>query len=195
MGALDGSILDTLTAKVDELGRMCARLGQENAELRGQISRLTAGGAIAGGAIIGGLAGGGVAGAGGVAGGVAGGAMAGARLDDAGPAHSRPGRARAHGGREGDPADATVSRRVLGKALGAAAAGMVGAAALADLGAQPAAASDGSNVTAGHVTTCENPTEVRYDGPSGYQGAVLVGNDSTYVTSVLEFPAATAGMA
>src|SRR5262245_32439113 len=44
-------------------------------------------------------------------------------------------------GAPGSGREGTVTRRVLGKALGAAAAGAVGATALVDLGARPAAAS------------------------------------------------------
>ena len=47
VGTAGGSPLDSLTAKVEELGRVCAQLGQENAELRAQVLSLhggTAGG-------------------------------------------------------------------------------------------------------------------------------------------------------
>jgi hypothetical protein len=53
----------------------------------------------------------------------------------------------------------------------------VGAAALVET-AQPAAAVNGSTVLAGNVTTAETRTSVLYDGASGYQGVVLLGNDS-----------------
>jgi len=38
----DADAIDALTAKVNELARVCARLNQENAELRGQVSALSA---------------------------------------------------------------------------------------------------------------------------------------------------------
>jgi len=38
----DAGAIDALTAKVNELAHMCARLSQENAELRGQVSALSA---------------------------------------------------------------------------------------------------------------------------------------------------------
>ena len=38
----DAEAIGALTAKVDELARACARLSQENAELRSQVSALSA---------------------------------------------------------------------------------------------------------------------------------------------------------
>ena len=146
MGTANGAPLDSLMAKVEELGRMCARLSQQNAELRAQVLSLHGGTA---------------------------------RLDAPGARGS---------GQEG-----TVTRRVLGKALGAAAAGVVGGAALADLAAQPAAASNGNNVTAGNTTTAESRTAVLYNGSSGFGGVVLLGNDSTYDGGNAGFPAALGG--
>ena len=152
MGTANGAPLETLMAKVEELGRMCARLSQQNAELRAQVLSLH----------------------GGTAGGTA--------------RHDAP---EAGGsGQEG-----TVTRRVLGKALGAAAAGVVGGAALADLAAQPAAASNGNAVTAGNTTRAESRTAVLYDGSSGFGGVVLFGNDSTYDGGNAAFPAALGGWA
>jgi len=148
MDTANGAPLDSLMAKVEELGRMCARLSQQNAELRAQVLSLHGGTA---------------------------------RLDAPGARGS---------GQEG-----TVTRRVLGKALGAAAAGVVGGAALADLAAQPAAASNGNNVTAGNTTTAESRTAVLYNGSSGFGGVVLLGNDSTYDGGNAGFPAALGGWA
>jgi hypothetical protein len=151
--------LDVLAAKVDELGQVCARLGRENAELRGQVRRLAAG--------------------------------------QAGPGPRRGSPAAAGGaGAGGDgAADARITRRRVGKALGAVAAGAVGAAAFAEMGAQPAAASDLDPVTAGFVTTAERRTSVLYDGPKGFGGVVLLGNDSTYDGGNVVFPAAAGGFA
>ena len=95
MGTANGAPLETLMAKVEELGRVCAQLGQENAELRAQVLSLRGGTAVSG-----------------------------AWRDARGARCSGP--------------EGTVTRRVLGKALGAAAAGAVGAVALVDLGARPA---------------------------------------------------------
>src|SRR5215472_16537692 len=72
-----------------------------------------------------------------------------------------------------------ISRRMVGRALGAVAAGAVGAGALAEM-AQPAAADSGSAVLAGDVTTSEARTAVLYDGSPGIPGVVLLGNDSIY---------------
>ena len=62
MDAAGGFELAALAAKVDELSRVCARLGQENAELRDQVSRLSAGASRSarrpGGIAAGGTAGG-----------------------------------------------------------------------------------------------------------------------------------------
>ena len=148
MGTANGAPLDSLMAKVEELGRMCARLSQQNAELRAQVLSLHGGTA----------------------------------RQDAPQARDS--------GQEG-----TVTRRVLGKALGAAAAGVVGGAALADLAAQPAAASNGNAVTAGNTTRAESRTAVLYDGSSGFGGVVLFGNDSTYDGGNAAFPAALGGWA
>jgi hypothetical protein len=152
MDTAGSTALDALTAKVEELGRICAQLGQQNAELRAQV--LSLGG---------------------------------------GTARSEASRD-ARGARGSGP-EGTVTRRVLGKALGAAAAGVVGGAALADLAAQPAAASTGNSVTAGRTTTAEARTAVLYDGTSGFGGVVLLGNDSTYDGGNAAFPAALGGWA
>jgi hypothetical protein len=46
----DAEAVDVLTAKVNELARVCARLSRENAELRGQVSALSAPAPVAGAA-------------------------------------------------------------------------------------------------------------------------------------------------
>jgi len=147
MDAPDGAAFAALAAKVHELGRTCARLSQENAELRGQLSRLS-----------------------------------GPLTPAAAETREQPGRAAA----------GSVSRR---KALGVAVAGVAGAAALADLAASPAAASDGDPVAAGEVTTGEARTSVLYDGSAGFNGVVLLGNDSSYDGSDAAFPAGAGGWA
>ena len=88
-----------------------------------------------------------------------------------------------------------VSRRVLGKALGAAAAGAVGAVALGDLGVQSAAASTGSDITAGTVTTTEAGTTLQYDGGSDLSGVVFLANDTGFSNGAAAFPAALGGWA
>jgi hypothetical protein len=61
--------------------------------------------------------------------------------------------------------------------------------------AQPAGAADGNNVVAGNATTAEHRTAVVYDGPSGFTGVVLLGNDSTYSGTGANFPAGVGGFA
>jgi hypothetical protein len=178
VGTAGGAPLDALTAKVEELGRVCAHLSQENAELRAQVFSLRGGTAWSGawrdarGARDSGPEG-----------------TVDRRAHDSGPEGTVTQRARGSG------PEGTVTRRVLGKALGAAAAGAVGAAALVDLGARPAEAANGNSVTAGNTTTAESRTAVLYDGPSGFGGVVLFGNDSTYDGGNAAFPAALGGWA
>ena len=152
MDTAGNTALDALAAKVEELGRICAQLSQQNAELRAQVLPL----------------GGGTA---------------------------RSEASRDARGARGTGPEGTVTRRVLGKALGAATAGVVGGAALADLAAQPAAASNGNSVTAGNTTTAESRTAVLYNGSSGFGGVVLLGNDSTFDGGNAAFPAALGGWA
>src|SRR5215471_9151199 len=78
------------------------------------------------------------------------------------------------------PVSGKISRRMMGKAVGAAAVTAVGAAALTDLTAQPAAASNGDAVKAGNTNKAEGRTAVLYDGPGGFGGVVLLGNDSAF---------------
>jgi hypothetical protein len=92
-------------------------------------------------------------------------------------------------------ADGVSRRRLLGKALGAAAVTVVGSAVLVDREARPASASDGANVVAGAVTTAETRTSVLYDGAAGYAGVVLLGNDSTYNGASGNYPAGLGGWA
>ena len=56
---------------------------------------------------------------------------------------------------EADERDGRMDRRTLGKLLGATAAALVGGSALSELAASPAAASNGTAVTAGAETTAE----------------------------------------
>jgi len=85
-----------------------------------------------------------------------------------------------------------LSRRRLGKALAASAVGVVGAAALADATAGPAAASNGNAVTAGNATTAESATTVNFDGSSA-PGVVFLANNSTFEATDALFPAALGG--
>lgn len=81
-------------------------------------------------------------------------------------------------------------RRVLGKALGAAAVGVAGAGLM---DRSSAAASNGSNLVAGQTTTSESGTTVTYDGVGNLQGVVLLGNASTFSNAAASFPAALGG--
>jgi hypothetical protein len=86
-------------------------------------------------------------------------------------------------------------RRLLGKALGAAAAvTAVGGVVLLDR-ASPAAAATGDNVVAGRVTTAGARTSVQYDGAGGFEGVVLLGNDSIYDGGGATYPAGVGGWA
>lgn len=84
-------------------------------------------------------------------------------------------------------------RGMLGKALGAAAAGVAGVALLEP--GSPAAATNGDAVKAGQTTTAEATTIVTYDGAGGFIRNVLLGNDSTYTSQTSDFPAGVAGYA
>ena len=161
MEARDASSFDALAAKVSELGQICARLSEENAELRHQVSRMSAGTTSA--------------------------------AEPAGISAGRAARTFPVGGPT-RPVAGTISRRMVGKAMGAAAVGAVGAAALVDL-AQPAAASDGSAITAGAVTTAEHGTTLKYDSASNLAGVVFLANDTGFVNSNASFPAALGGWA
>lgn len=99
------------------------------------------------------------------------------------------------------PLAGKVSRRMMGRAVGAAAVTAMGAATLVEAGAQPAAAAtaapdaNGDAVTAGNNTKAETVTSVTYDGTSGFKSIVLLGNDSTYNLGTALFPAAAGGWA
>ena len=91
------------------------------------------------------------------------------------------------------PRGGAVSRRMIGKALGAAAAGAVGAAALMDH-AQPAVANTGQSIDAGVVNTAEDATTLNFDG-SANPGVVFLANDTLLTAGESHFPAAVAGWA
>lgn len=154
METQNNSEYGAIASKLDELSQICARLSRENAELRDQVSRLTAA-----------------------------------------DAPSLPAGA-ASAGR--DPRtewavrDGKLSRRRLGKALAASAAGVVGAAALVDATARPAAAANGSAITAGDTTAAESATTVNFDGTSG-PGVIFLANKSTFDAGDAIFPAALGG--
>ena len=86
-------------------------------------------------------------------------------------------------------------RKLLHKAVAAAAVGAAASATLIDLGGRPAAAANGAAVTAGAITTAETRTSVKYDGANGFGGVVLLGNDSTYDGGGANFPAGVGGWA
>jgi hypothetical protein len=169
MDGPDLASFDALTAKVNELGQMCVRLSRENAELRGEMSRLACGPVPAGPVAA---------------------PEVQPRAAQRRPAARRP---RSAPGEDGGQAPA-ISRRRIGRALGAVAASAVGAGALIEM-AQPAGAVDGSNVVAGNNTTAEQRTAVTYDGSSPFSGVVLLGNDSTYSGTGANFPAGAGGFA
>ena len=101
----------------------------------------------------------------------------------------------AAGAREQDegPHD-KLSRRKLGKALGAAAATAVGAAVVVDATARPAAAANGNAVTAGATTTAEAATTVKYDGTTN-PGVIFLAHNTSFAASAAGYPAALGGWA
>jgi hypothetical protein len=109
---------------------------------------------------------------------------------------SRPaGRSRRRAAQAGGTSDGAVSRRMMAKALAAATAGVVGAVALAEASASPAAAADGDSITAGHITNAESATTVNFDGSATAPGIVFLANDTSYVASDATFSAALGGWA
>jgi hypothetical protein len=171
MDATGAPEFDALAAKVSELAQVCTRLGQENASLRQEVSRLSAGTPRA--------------------------------AESAGPSNAAGARAKLELPTAGPtrPLAGKVSRRMMGRAVGAAAVTAMGAAALVEAGAQPAAAAtdapdaNGNAVSAGNVTKAESRTSVLYDGASNFGGVVLLGNDSTYDGSDANYPAGLGGWA
>jgi len=169
MDATGAPAFDELAAKVSELAQVCMRLSQENASLRREVSRLSAGTTTVAQAAVSPSA-------------------EGDRLElpTAGPTRPLAGK---------------VSRRMMGRAVGAAAVTAMGVAAMVEAGAQPAAAAtaapdaNGDAVTAGNNTKAESVTSVTYDGTSGFKSVVLLGNDSTYNLGTTLFPAAVGGLA
>ena len=92
------------------------------------------------------------------------------------------------------PRGGAVSRRMIGRALGAAAAGAVGGAALMGRSAPPAAANTGDSITAGFANTAEDATTLNFDG-SANPGVVFLANDTLLTAGESHFPAALAGWA
>jgi hypothetical protein len=164
MHASQDAQIAALAARLDELSQVCARLSQENADLRTRMSRLTP----ATGAAVG---------------------------HQPAPDPGGAGPARASGRMAGPAAaaDGKVSRRMMGKALGAAAAGVVGAVALTDATASPAAATDGNALTAGHITSAESATTVAFDGTN--PGVVFLAHDTDLFASDAGHTAALGGWA
>jgi hypothetical protein len=91
--------------------------------------------------------------------------------------------------------DGKLSRRMIGKALGAAAAGVVGAVALSDAVAGPAAASDGSSIIMGDTNTAESATTVGFNGALNPGVAFLVNDTIDSAASDSAYPAALGGWA
>jgi len=121
------------------------------------------------------------------------------RLSRLTPAAGPPGRAAGPAGppeRRAAPGDGDgkVSRRMAGKALGAAAAGVVGAVALAQASASPAAAANGDSVNAGRTTNAESATTLNFDGTTN-PGVVFLANDTNFDPSDSAFSAALGGWA
>jgi hypothetical protein len=141
------SPINGLAARVEELGALCTRLTQDNAELRTRLDAMCG---------------------------------RGDRRDRPVPLPTQDGPG--------------ISRRgVLGKALGAAAAGVAGVVLLEP--GSPAAADDGNSVTAGADTKAEHSTSITYDGFSSFGGVVLLANDSAHLPTDTAYPAALGGWA
>jgi hypothetical protein len=85
-------------------------------------------------------------------------------------------------------------RGVIRAAIKAATAAVIGTA-LVGQKVLPAAAASGDNVTAGNRTLAESGTSVGYDGPAGFTGVVLLGNDTGFANSGALYPAAAGGWA
>jgi len=129
MDTYDAPAFDALAAQVSELAQRCARLSDENVELRHQVSALLAGQAPDTGAVSAAQAPAAQAPA------------AQVHAAQARPSHRESGRhVRADSTR---PPEGAVSRRTIGKVIGAAAAaGVVGTAAFVDLHSRAASAAD-----------------------------------------------------
>jgi len=87
--------------------------------------------------------------------------------------------------------DHRMSRRGLLRKAPVAAVAALGATAILE---RPAAASDGSAILAGNITTAEHATQVKFDGTSS-PGVVLLGNDTGFDATAAAYPAAVAGWA
>jgi hypothetical protein len=96
----------------------------------------------------------------------------------------------------GEQPERRVSRRMVGKALGAAAAGVVGAAALVDLGSvAPASASNGSALLAGQTSSAESSTVLQYDGSPSVPVVLFVNDSELQTGDFAAGPAAVVGAA
>ncbi len=92
-------------------------------------------------------------------------------------------------------ADGSTSRRgMLRAALGAAAAVGVGAAGLS-LSSGTASANTGDTMLVGRDNFANVGTEVKWNGPSGFTGVLLLANDSLFSDGGALFPAAAGGWA
>jgi hypothetical protein len=172
MDASSDSAYRALAAKIDSLGQLCARLARENAALHDQVSRL---GAVASAASAA--------------------TTASAVERQPAPAALQPGPAAGPAqpaGGQANVLEGRVTRRLAGRTLGVAAAGLMGAVALTELGARPAAASDGQPLTLGEGNPIESPTTIGWDGRTKITTMFLV-NDTDLGPSDSLFRCALAG--
>jgi hypothetical protein len=133
MDASSDSAYRALAAKIDSLGQLCARLARENAALHDQVSRL---GAVASAASAA--------------------TTASAVERQPAPAALQPGPAAGPAqpaGGQANVLEGRVTRRLAGRTLGVAAAGLMGAVALTELGARPGCGSARSQVPGPTGTT------------------------------------------
>ena len=95
--------------------------------------------------------------------------------------------------RRADEDEAPFSRRHLLAKLGAAAVGASAAATIAST--EPAAAATGGALILGTSNTANVATELKWNGASGYNGVLLLANDSPYGITGALYPAALGGWA
>jgi hypothetical protein len=88
------------------------------------------------------------------------------------------------------------SRRQVLRRLGAGAAATLGAGALLDSAAQPAAAATGKSLHLGKANLAETITQLSYDGAAPIAGKIIFHvNDTTLASTSATYPAALAGWA
>lgn len=89
--------------------------------------------------------------------------------------------------------EARANRRTLLKAALSAATATVGAGALLEATSGSASANTGDPVLLGNTNAANAPTQVKWNGSSGFGGVILLANDSTYSPSGANYPAALGG--